>query len=71
MDTPCEIHLFMKKSESNESYGLFASYDGDDPVIAVLGTYPEDGKKWGKQGAEKTKRNTETTSCSKGYESAN
>ena len=42
------IHLFVKKSESEESYALFASADGEDPLVALAGRQPADGKPWGK-----------------------
>jgi len=42
------IHLFVKKSETEESYALFASREGEDPLVAVAGKVPADGKPWGK-----------------------
>ena len=42
------IHLFTKKSSDVESYALFASCDGKDPLVVMSGKIPADGKPWGK-----------------------
>lgn len=41
------IHLFTKKSDTEETYALFASCEGKDPMVVVSGKVPADGKKWG------------------------
>jgi hypothetical protein len=42
------IHLFVKKSDCEESYALFACSEGEDPLVALAGKLPADGKPWGK-----------------------
>jgi hypothetical protein len=49
-----ELHIFIRKSDAVDAYGIFASSDGGNPLVAVMGKYPDDGQPWGKQGAEKT-----------------
>ena len=50
---PGEMHVFVKKCAGKEAWGIFMSPDGDNPLVAVMGKYPEDGKAWGKQKAQK------------------
>ena len=49
-----ELHIFFCKSDTVDAYGIFASSDGGNPLVAVMGKYPDDHKPWGKQDAEKT-----------------
>lgn len=46
-DRTTTIHLFTKKSGDVDSYALFASAEGKDPMVVVSGKIPGDGKPWG------------------------
>lgn len=47
IDRTTTIHLFTKKSGDVDSYALFASAEGKDPMVVVSGKIPSDGKPWG------------------------
>ena len=47
IDRTTTIHLFTKKSGDFDSYALFASAEGKDPMVVVAGKSPDDGKPWG------------------------
>jgi len=40
------VHLFVRKSDANEGWAIFASSNGENPYVAVCGEYPADGEKW-------------------------
>jgi len=42
-----DIRIKVKKSETDECFGLFATYDGGNPYVTVTGRCPLDGSKWG------------------------
>lgn len=50
----CEMHVFVKKAVGKEAWGIFMSPDGDNPLVAVMGKFPDDNKEWEKQDAQKT-----------------
>ena len=50
VDSQSAIHLFSKKADDGKCYAIFASVDGEDPLVVAVamgGLLPADGKEWG------------------------
>lgn len=41
-----DIHLFIRKSDIVDGYCIYASSNGDNPFVAIVGRHPADGSDW-------------------------